>query len=136
MNIQENWPRDRILQSQRRRCKSYSHTETLLLRINKGLKYSALTDKIIKLRSKFLYSINQNRIPHPSKTHSIIYIMFNLSRIGPQALYIGKTTNNCFTRRKQHIQKANNQNTKQLPISKFINKIKTDNLDILPLMSV
>ena len=62
--------------------------------------------------------------------------MFNLSKIGPQALYIGKTTNNCFTRRKQHIQKSNNQNTKLLPISKFINKIKEQNLGILPLMSV
>jgi hypothetical protein len=136
MNTQYNWPRDRILQSQRRKNKTYSNTETLLLRINKGLKYSSLINKIIKLRTKFLSSINQNRIPHPSKTHCIIYAMFNLSKIGPQALYIGKTTNNCFTRRKQHIQKSNNQNTKLLPISKFINKIKEQNLGILPLMSV
>ena len=71
--------------------------------------------------------------PHPNKTHIIIYIMYNLKQKKPQVLYIGNIKKNAFTKRKAHIQKAQANKTKNLPVFQYINCI---NLGILLLMSV
>jgi hypothetical protein len=113
-----------------------TESELLILKINQSFSYSRLTTKILKMRKNFLQSINYKRTPHPSHTKQIIYVMFNMSKQGPQALYVGKTKHTALDRRRLHLYKANNHKYKHFPIGKFINKIKPENIGIIPLMSI
>jgi hypothetical protein len=131
-----NWSAQRIKETLRKKPLLHTKEEVLICRINKGLPYSRTCTSILKKRNTFLKKLKINRFPHPSKTHNIIYVMFNLSNQGPQVLYVGKTSNTAFQRRIQHIQKSNNPLSKTLPISKYIRKIGSHNLGILPLMSI
>jgi hypothetical protein len=112
--------------------------DTELKIINLPNNPTKLIQYILRTRDKFLKSINYKRIPNPVTTTKVIYVMFNMSTQGPQAMYIGKTKFTAIERRRKHVYRAKliKPPKIQQPITRFIQKVKPENIGIIPLMSV
>lgn len=86
------------------------------------------------IRTNFLSTItHSNRIPHPTKTHHVIYVAFSTNS-KHWTFYPGKTRNNVLVRRQQEIQRALAGD--QRPLYKFIRATGPDNFFLFPMTSV
>ena len=133
---QQYWTKERLTQLDK--PLHLTPTENSLIKLSNKSQQpnSKLISHILKLRDNFQIKNKLNRTPHPLKTHNVIYVMFNLTKAGPQALYVGKTRNNALTRRRTHIACSHTVKLQKLPIYRFLAKLTPDQIGILPLMSV
>lgn len=77
-----------------------------------------------------------SRTPHPTNTHHIIYVLYNMAKQGFQQLYVGKTSHSAWYRRQKHIDAAFQPNAHMKPLSRYIKRIGPHNLGVFPLQQV
>lgn len=131
-------PTTRIKKKKVSKARNYApttHVVLCMLAQANSVPLHGLHKSLLNSRLSFNQKNKISRIPHPNKSHHVIYVAFSKLPNHPHR-YVGKTSGTCFTRRLSEIQAAHSPRTATLPLSKFINRVHPENFILIPLQVV